>query len=231
MTRLRGQGKPFVHAEVDKNIRRRVYDALNVFVSMRVVQRAQGKDVIWRGTAGLMEMLREGDGDMDKNHLREDDGVPSPASSNVATFATSGTPTGGRNGRLAFNALKRATRDARDGVTAKRARVAELREQHEWLRRIVTRNAGRDCGRVTTGGDIQVEDDLTFQAPDRLRAQLPFVLVSTKAKTEVQMQVEDGHENIVFNFNAPFKVHDGYAIVAKMCERDTPIASVPGAGA
>lgn len=227
-SRLRSDGQDFSEPEVDKNIRRRVYDALNVLASMGFVARS-GKDVEWKGIAGFMRHVGLRIPHVADPGLQGGCDCTGPAnagSTRCSSQFLSGSGVGERDSVVHTCTLSPAEKHRlenekmRKRVAEKRARVSELRSQEACLQQIVTRNASRDSARVTTGFDVLVSDDLEYVRPDRNRVDLPFVMISTDPGTSVAVEMEDHKEEIVFRFDAPFKIHEGYSIVGQVCQQE-----------
>lgn len=197
INRLRSDGTTFNPAEVDKNIRRRVYDALNVFSSMGFVQR-NGKQVVWVGTSGFLKLVGV---QSECECVKVADQVPHTCSNGKAL------------------SLKSASERLKTRIQEKRARLEELRWQEECVQRVVRRNASKDASRLTTS-ELRVGDDLEFKRPDRNRVDLPFVMVSAAPSTSVSVQMEDCRERIVLGFDGAFRLWDGYSIVGRLVKRD-----------
>lgn len=203
LARLRSESLPFTQHDVDKNIRRRVYDALNVLASMGFVTRS-GKHVAWKGVDGFMRHVG----------LRMSEHISCQCAVGVLTCPQH---------RCARSELQRR-REERDAirrvVEEKRRRLRELRGQEACLQRIVTRNAARDLHRVTTRSDVSLTDGLEYVRPDSNHVDLPFVMVSAASCTSIEMEMDEHKEEAVFRFNGPFCLHDGYSIVGRVCEEE-----------
>lgn len=225
--RLRNDGQPFSAAEVDKNIRRRVYDALNVLASMGFVARS-GKDVEWKGIAGFMRHvgLRIPNVEPDATG-RATCECQSAGSSAGVSARQHGNVTDDNSGITVHTCnlgpvdrCKLENERMRKRIAEKRARISELSSQEAYLEKIVTRNASRDSTGVTTGFDVLVSDDMEYVRPDPNRVDLPFVMISTKPGTHINVEMEDDKEQVVFRFDAPFKIHEGYSIVGQVCQQE-----------
>lgn len=227
-SRLRTDGKHFSEPEVDKNIRRRVYDALNVLASMGFVARS-GKDVEWKGIAGFMRHVGLRIPHVADTSLHGACNCPAPP--NAGSTRRSSQLLSGAGVVEGTSVVHTCTlspverhrlenEKVRKRIAEKRARVSELRSQESCLQQIVTRNASRDSARVTTGFDVLVSDDLEYVRPDPNRVDLPFVMISTDPGTSVAVEMEDHKEEIVFRFDGPFKIHEGYSIVGQVCQQE-----------
>lgn len=202
LARLRAERVPFTEHDVDKNIRRRVYDALNVLASMGFVTRS-GKDVAWKGVDGFMR------------HVGLSVGEQRVCQCKLAVDA--------HTVHRCQNELQRR-REERDAVRRlveeKRSRLHELTSQEASLQRIVTRNAARDLHRVTTRSDVALTDDLEYVRPDSNHIDLPFVMVSAASRTLIEVAMDEHKQEAVFRFDGPFCLHDGYSIVGRVCEEE-----------
>lgn len=209
----------FDHADEEKNIRRRVYDALNVLVSMGFVARDK-KNLEWLGVRGFRSSMG----------LSSEEPVKpaQPAQPAQSSPGQDGTPwarnpppvlASVRSSCTAADMLRGEIAVKRARIAEKRARLSELKSQQLALQSIVSRNLSRDGARVTTGSDVCVGDDLGFVCPDPQRVDVPFVMVSASKQTSVSLEMEDDREELVFNFDGPFRIHEGYAIVRQVCRQ------------
>lgn len=156
--RLSNEGTPFNPAEIDKNVRRRVYDALNVFSSMGFVKR-DGKTVTWKGTDGFLKLV----------------GMH-PCS--CATSRHVCPPSRVRH----FKTLISGTRQE---ISHKQARLEELRRQELSVRQIMSRNASKEGSRLTTG--VVRGDAMEYQSPDVDRVELPFLMLCGTGDVNVEI--------------------------------------------
>lgn len=193
---------PFSEHDVDKNIRRRVYDALNVLASMGFVTRS-GKEVAWKGVDGFMRHVGLSIGE--RRVCGREPGADTHA---VHRF----------QGELQRRVQER---DAmRNVVEEKRRKLHELTSQEASLQKIVTRNAAKDLHRVTTRSDVALTDDLEYVRPDSNHIDLPFVMVSAAPRTLIEVEMDEHKEEAVFRFDGPFCLHDGYSVVGRVCEQE-----------
>lgn len=214
ITKFQRDGESYNEAEVDKNVRRRVYDALNVFCAVGMVLRC-GKQVEWRGTAHLFRVEKnkpETECTCDRNVERK------PFDSNQKCDCQ-GTVL--KKLRNKVNKIKRQ-------IVEKKERLNELRQEQICVQQIVRRNAARDDQRLTTGSDVLVSDDLEFVRPDPNRVDLPFVMVSTACTTDVAIHMEDGKEQVSLQFDSKFRIHDGFSVVRQVCQRDSHFSTRHG---
>lgn len=211
INKFQRDGESYNEAEVDKNVRRRVYDALNVFCAVGMVLRC-GKQVEWRGTAHLFRV--------EKNKPETEcmcDGKLERKSFDIDQQCDcQGTVL--KKLRNKVDLIKRQ-------IMEKRERLKELRHEQICVQQIVRRNAARDDQRLTTGSDVLVSDDLEFVRPDPNRVDLPFIMVSTAHTTDVAIHMENSREQVSLQFDSKFRIHDGFSVVRQVCERDSQIST------
>lgn len=209
-TRLKRDAQPYNAHEVDKNIRRRVYDTLNVLASMGFVARS-GKDVQWKGVAGFMQLVGL--------HIPQSDDMPSQHG-HCGCQASPHTSAVEHSCAVGLVKKQRMENERlRKSIAEKKARIAELRSQQSSLQTIITRNVSRDSARVTTGMDVLVGDSMEYVHPDPKRVTLPFLMISTDANTLVAVEMDDHREEMVFRFDRPFQIHEGFNIVGQVCDQ------------
>jgi hypothetical protein len=181
-----------------KNIRRRVYDALNVLRAMNVISKTK-KEISWVGlpcedsddpAAAAAAAASAAAGATRRSAAR---GRAAPQTSRQAANAALMSATavaakaangdddddegggGGGGGALLTSATQRA-RTARDEankrITEKRAQHDELLAQQIWYRNLLSRNV-RDADRLL--------------APDVERLTLPFIIINTRSHAVIEL--------------------------------------------
>ncbi|RDX98184.1 Transcription factor-like protein DPB, partial [Mucuna pruriens] len=182
----------------EKNIRRRVYDALNVLMAMDIISKDK-KEIQWKGlprtSVNDIEELKSG----------------------VGNFAPSGLcfPCGGV---LSYNSVNTERLGLRNSIEKKAAYLQELEEQFPFanylyyyvkfigLQNLIQRNEQLySSGNPPSGG-----------------VSLPFILVQTRPHATVEVEISEDMQLVHFDFNsAPFELHDdNYVLKAmKFCER------------
>lgn len=190
----------------EKNIRRRVYDALNVLVALGLILSFEKKHIIWRGVPGFLDTTHR---------------PPSPSS---PSFSAPPPP----NPHPAYhtyaaNASSAATVAAlRASVSLSRARVAEARKRRDIAARrlaatraLVRRNAAHRCvaaAPLVRGGPLLLDGDgadLGFGVVGccdggpgdgaARRVQLPFVIIRAPAGLRVGLEMDEGCEQVRFS--------------------------------
>lgn len=137
----------------EKNIRRRVYDALNVLLAMDMIMKDK-KEISWIG-------------------------LPSHTQVGLDSI--------------------RAKKDVKaETVKRKRARYNELCEQMSAYKRVIRRN--------TQQGPVAEEK----------RIHMPFIVVKTSKKNNIDCEVTEDYQEIFFNFSSDFEILNDMEILKKM---------------
>lgn len=184
-----------------KNIRRRVYDALNVLMAMDIITKDK-KEITWRGLPG------SGGGD--------GDGAAAPGSGRADRPAHCGRSRRQRVQRLRED---RARRDA--AVRAKRECLRELLTQNVCFRNLLRRNHAREMERRRESADVVARSaaDAGAAPPPAApapRIPLPFLVVSTDSRAVIQCDMDAARTSVSFDFSLPFEVNDDNEILKQL---------------
>lgn len=115
--------------------------------------------------------------------------------------------------------IRRECEQLRERLREKTRRMEELRSQEMGLKKLVSRNAMRDVHRVTMrSGEMLGAEGLDYVRPDAERVDLPFVMVSVGKEKGVDVEMDEQRERVMFRFDGPFRVFDGFAVVGMVCE-------------
>lgn len=217
-----GAAAQYDAAYEEKNIRRRVYDALNVLNAMGLVCRTGKKEIMWRGTEGFLEVthppLRPSDPVPPNPHpsakLMVLDGEDQPT---VSTRAENGsrsnerqvgsehkptestdTVVHGRSHRVVAPSedLRRSLAEARQRVNEKRARSTDLQKRLNAVQAESLTAAGPHCRAAEQGARVETT---ATDASHAKKVQLPFTLLATDHRTEVNVEVSDDRQTVCVN--------------------------------
>ncbi len=175
-------------AEFDeKNIRRRVYDALNVLTALEIIAKKK-KQIFWNG-------FPEG---YVKPAAMDAEQPPTPITPKAEHDAAD-DDIDNDNDNAEFCPVKE---EAELEEYEKSVRyLAELVEQHDALVALINRNK-----KVIDSG-----------APPATGIPLPFILISTKADATIEVEISEDQRNVHFDFNTtPFQIHDGFHVLTHM---------------
>jgi Transcription factor DP/E2F/DP family winged-helix DNA-binding domain len=182
-------------AAVEKNIRRRLYDALKVLVSVGAITRVRAsKTLRWNGVA----------------HLRPTSNARPPPSSPSSTGARPPAAAADQQGPTAADAaaLEQLRDSAAEQVSAARVRVGDkaatlraLSGQQEALNALCERNRARPQA---------LGPDHSGLIP------LPFVLVRTPDATNITLETTDDAQSVYFAFSDYFQVVNDAGIIDRL---------------
>ena len=193
----------------DKNIRRRVYDALNVLMAMDIITKEK-KEITWRGLPGSRVQDHFGDGS-----------------------GNDGDGKRGRNGlsrRQRVQQLEDEVAKRQQDIKRKRECLQELMTQNVCFRNLLGRNHAReeeekrnstssfpaqekqeeDSAQDDTKQPCEVKDIKNEKIP------VPFIIVSTDSKAVVQCEMCPKRANVSFDFSLPFEINDDNEILKRL---------------
>lgn len=184
----------------EKNIRRRVYDALNVLMALDVISKEK-KDITWRGLPDSHDQQRE------QLRLQEQQSRARIEKKraylkelveqyDVLTALLRRNMGGGANGGGAS--------DGGVGVGG------------------VGSASGVGVGGAATVGQAQVHDDEERERELQRRngIALPFLLVQTRNDAQVEVEMSDDMQTVSIDFDrTPFEVHDYFYVLSGLRER------------
>ncbi|PXF41831.1 Transcription factor Dp-1 [Gracilariopsis chorda] len=187
---------------IDKNIRRRTYDALNVFASMGIVLR-RGKIVEWKGHSALF------------HHVRQ-----------CACEKASPTPTAHAHAQSCCHArmlsITRSIQTLRRNIERKRSYLQTLHRHKQSMCALLSRNLQSDSTRVCAG-KYSVSSDLAFRVKSHASTiQLPFVLVvcNTQHRSKPSnIHLSEDRLTVGLTLDSPFRVLHDYTVVDRIMTR------------
>jgi hypothetical protein len=194
-----------------KNIRRRVYDALNVLRAMNVISKIK-KSISW---VGLPSAEPSADGHVQKGVTSIVAAAAAASSRHLAAAAAAAALAAHQGAGILAKRLA-AARDTREAVSrriaAKRAQCDELMAQQIWYRNLLSRN-------------MRHADELL--QPHVERVTLPFVVLNTRANTVIKCQVSPAQTEYFFSFSEPFEIYDDNEILKRMHQRLVLVSGTP----
>ncbi|ETK85444.1 hypothetical protein F441_09872 [Phytophthora nicotianae CJ01A1] len=181
----------------EKNIRRRVYDALNVLMAMDIISKER-KEIRWKG-------------------------LPSNLQHDTEMLLVCFQPlvhSGGSNINLLVCVLWQAERNERmKSVEQKKQHLQDLLVQQVAMKNLLKRNADRKRKESENPTSATI-------VRDEGRVFLPFIAVNTSKDTVIQCEMSEDRQDIFFNFSAPFEIHDDADILQKLNLHKAPYAEL-----
>ena len=186
----------------DKNIRRRVYDALNVLMAMDIITKNK-KEITWRGLPGSaavhQDHLGDGSGMRDGGEGRQLEGL-------------------GRRQRM--QQLQAETSKRLDAIRTKRECLQELIAQSVSFQNLLGRNYAKELEelrqltkQINSGKEsvnLKVKEVKSEKIP------LPFIIINTDSKAVVQCEISSERTNVSFDFSQPFEINDDNEILKRL---------------
>ncbi|XP_036287131.1 transcription factor Dp-2 isoform X1 [Pipistrellus kuhlii] len=172
-----------------KNIRRRVYDALNVLMAMNIISKEK-KEIKWIGlptnSAQECQNLENILGISELGPENEPCFIPYPSSRYFVTCV------------LKIEKQRRIER-----IKQKRAQLQELLLQQIAFKNLVQRNR---------------QNEQQNQGPPALNStiQLPFIIINTSRKTVIDCSISSDKFEYLFNFDNTFEIHDDIEVLKRM---------------
>lgn len=204
----------------EKNIRRRVYDALNVLYAMGLISRTGKKGIVWRGIQGFLEATHSVQQSLQICSIPN----PHPAASCSDGQSRSNA---GTNLCPKLISLQSQVAFKRAAVDTLKARTQKMRERVEALRLLISRNLSAADGALVSGGLLHDGADLSFSAsnsPDKV--QLPFALLAVGKLVKVAVEIQDDHSAISFTIDGPFSFIEGYDVAGAIFSLPNPSRSI-----
>ncbi|VDM18626.1 unnamed protein product [Hydatigera taeniaeformis] len=185
---------------IQKNIRRRVYDALNVLMALNVLQKEK-KEIRWVGLpVNMIEECRRLEEEREKrqNSLRNkvtsaSNFYPKPATAEIQELILQ---------LIAFKNL----------ITRNRMNERYQRQRH------VQREANEVAANMSgTKSHTNLDESVAALIPQRLdRISLPFLVVSTLKKTVIDCNISKDKLEYYFNFDQPYEIRDEVDTLKRM---------------
>ena len=157
------------NANIDeKNIRRRVYDALNVLMAMDIISK-QKKDIIWIG-------------------------FPNQSNDDVER-------------------LQKEKAALIKKIEAKKECLHELLVQNVCFRNLVKRNRAMELSAAMVAPLDPNQSSISNE--DSTKIPLPFIVVQTSPKAQIQCEMTQDRSDVVFDFDMPFQIHDDNEVLQR----------------
>ncbi|KAL9191582.1 hypothetical protein ACHAXT_001288 [Thalassiosira profunda] len=181
----------------DKNIRRRVYDALNVLMAMDIITKDK-KEITWRGLPG--------------SRAREDAEGPDNTRD-------------GMSRRQRVRQLQEEVERRREDVRRKQECLQELMTQNVCFQNLLGRNHARalDEQRAAQVSPASPKsDEENSQSSSEVKdlkdekIPLPFLVVNTDSRAVVQCEMCPKRTNVSFDFSLPFEINDDNEILKRL---------------
>jgi transcription factor Dp-1 len=193
----------------DKNIRRRVYDALNVLMAMNIITKNK-KEITWRGLPGSAVPDRLGYG----------------SGNTCGSDGENRGTTDGLSRRQRVHQLRAEACKRREDVRRKTECLRELMVQNVCFQNLLGRNYARaheedEARRTTTTPDRSygwagAASELRDSSDKGEKIPLPFIIVSTDSTAVVQCEMRPGRTDVCFDFNLPFEINDDNEILKRL---------------
>lgn len=193
-------GKPKKNHD-DKNIRRRVYDALNVLMAMDIITKDK-KEITWRGLPGsrVQDDLGDGSG-------------PSGEGNRKAN---------GLSRRQRVQQLQEELSKKEEDIRRKKECLQELLVQNICFQNLLGRNHARELDaqrRLNSPyryGQRTIEGGPDGKEVNDERIPLPFIIVNTDSKAVVQCEMSPKRTDVSFDFSMPFEINDDNEILKRL---------------
>lgn len=180
----------------DKNIRRRVYDALNVLMAMDIITKNR-KEITWRGLPGssVRDHLGDGSGNGDGK-----------------------LKVNGLSRRQRVHQLQAEVRKRQEDIRKKTECLKELMVQNVCFQNLLGRNYARDFedSRRTTPNQYGQSVKNAPETNKNEKIPLPFIIVNTDSRAVVQCEMCPRRTNVNFDFSLPFEINDDNEILKRL---------------
>jgi hypothetical protein len=212
------------HTKFDeKNIRRRVYDALNVLMAMNIISKDK-KAIMWKG-------------------------LPSSLSASISPFTSSTSTTTATPNVESHETIQKENEVRLKRIQKKREMVKELLLQHVCFRNLVERNHQREQQQLKSDtknpsnvktlsssptsnkqnqsetasatGSVTKNQSSTKLNPKEQKQQLlldnkiplPFIVINTSKNAVIQCNMSRDLTDVMFDFTMPFEINDDNSIL------------------
>jgi len=196
----------------EKNIRRRVYDALNVLMAMDIISKEK-KEIRWKGLPSNaqhdLEVLRR-----DKRRLESSLAKKRELLQELILQ------------RIAFQRLMRRNSEREEMMATTTSSAAAAAAAAEAAAAAANASAGtgssarsspssstataRAAAAAATAAVQAAEDE------EQRRVPLPFIIVNTHSQTLIHCEMAEDRSDVFFNFSAPFELADDNEILRRM---------------
>lgn len=211
--------EPSADAVVEsKNVRRRVYDILNVLVAMGIVGK-RGKVIQWNGIQGADGLMAPTSASAITSSsaagLSGAAGTEGSGSSSSATHqhsSSSSTPFHSTSHPQHSHSHPTSTtrsseiEQLREKLEAKRQELIELYRTHMYLLGLAEYNRLR-------APNVPMEE----------RIKVPFMVLSAPSDARIECELSEDSRQVLFRFNTPFEVRDDWQVIDHVL-RDVDLA-------
>mmetsp|Transcript_33530 Transcript_33530/g.98796 ORF Transcript_33530/g.98796 Transcript_33530/m.98796 type:complete len:393 (-) Transcript_33530:465-1643(-) len=190
----------------EKNIRRRVYDALNVLMAMDIIEK-EGKKITWKGLPNTaphdLDVLQR-ERRMRLEDIREkQERLQELLVQNVC-----------------FANLVKHNREAEEkqAAEAEAAATAAAEEDKDGGDNNGTDQsaAGRDPPPKSAKAKVAPKSDQGFGEGGDFKVQLPFIVVNTSNSAVIKCEMDAKRTGVKFDFSLPFEINDDNEILKRM---------------
>lgn len=181
----------------DKNIRRRVYDALNVLMAMEIITKNK-KEITWRGLPGSIDQATCGvHGSGNEEAKKGVDGLS-------------------RSQRV--QQLRMEVKKRKESIRKKMECLQELLVQNVCFQNLLRRNYHKEV-------EESRQSQNNYNAADAIHAEtieekekipLPFIIVNTNSKAIVQCEMGPSRTDVSLEFSLPFEINDDNEILKQL---------------
>jgi transcription factor Dp-1 len=179
----------------DKNIRRRVYDALNVLMAMDIITKNR-KEITWRGLPGSTVKDHLGDGSGNGSGKRKVNGL---------------------SRRQRVQQLQVEVKKRQEDVGKKVEFLQELMTQNVCFQNLLGRNYARDFEDSRRMMQNQSgQSAKAHKVDENEKIPLPFIIVNTDSTAVVQCEMCPRRTNVNFDFSLPFEINDDNEILKRL---------------
>lgn len=182
----------------DKNIRRRVYDALNVLMAMEIITKNK-KEITWRGLPGSIDQATCG---------------VHGSGNGEAKTGVDGLSRSQRVQQLRMEVKKR-----KESIQKKMECLQELLVQNVCFQNLLRRNYHKEVeeSRQSRSNFNATADAIYAETiEEKEKIPLPFIIVNTDSKAIVQCEMCPSRTDVSLEFSLPFEINDDNEILKQL---------------
>ncbi|KAI9139418.1 E2F/DP family winged-helix DNA-binding domain-containing protein [Paraphysoderma sedebokerense] len=200
-------------ARDSKNVRRRVYDALNVLLALDVISRDEQKNIQWIAPPKCGDDLSDSREMSDEAQSNDDGNIGNRSQGRRKRRKVE------REDSIAVEALTELQREydsLLQELATERKMLAERTLRKSQLQSLILLNSERDHlseqlqEHTNQCIDISIS---TLSSSHHDKVSLPFLLVSCNKDTKVTIEVSEEEDEYNFSFSSPFKIYDDAEII------------------
>ena len=202
----------------EKNIRRRVYDALNVLMAMDIISKEK-KEIRWKGLPTNAQHDRESI----NSEMRLKEAEVQKKRVTLRDLVIQGICVKNlqeKNKREEAEKEKEAKRGSgaeapegkadADGDGAKQSENVKVSKGRRIII-IITSSPPHPNPSL-----FPLQPPTTTGAPPQEKIPLPFIVVNTPSTTVIQCEMRSDRTDVFFNFSAPFEIHDDFEVMKRL---------------